>query len=116
MKAIVVKSSGKVIEKEFDNLGTYQFLSESVGGLIQGVSLSDKVDMWLNEEGKIIDLPYNHIATVAWASVFGETDIIVGDVVFTGGVDEDGEIVGLSETMFDKLWYVCNLARDEVYV
>lgn len=116
MKAIVVKASGEVIEKEFDNIGTYQFLSESVGGLIQCVSLTDKVDMWLNEEGKMINLPDNPIATVAWASVFGETDIIVGDVVFTGGVDSEGETIGLSETQFDKLLNVLNLAREEMFV
>jgi hypothetical protein len=44
--------------------------------------------MWCNEEGKLTGLPVNPVATAMWTRYFGETDVIVGNVVFTGGADE----------------------------
>lgn len=82
---------------EFTVGDSYDMLSEAVGGYIECVSLTPTLDMWLNEEGKIINLETNNIATAIFWDKFGfMSDIIVGNVVFTGN-DGSGETIGLSE-------------------
>ncbi|NCZ57862.1 MAG: DUF3846 domain-containing protein [Actinobacteria bacterium] len=69
----------------------YEQLFEAVGGLIEAADLDADLTLWCNEEGKLIGLTPNIIATKLWEKSFGPTDIILGDCVFTGGTDEDGE-------------------------
>jgi len=78
-------------------------LQEAVGGWVQAVDLTPDVTVWLNEEGKIEGLPFNAIATSLWIDQFGETDIIVGDVVLTGGADDEGELLTLTVDALDRL-------------
>jgi hypothetical protein len=50
----------------------------------------------LNEEGKLINgMQPNVIATHLWEKSFIMTDIIMGDVVFTGGTDDEGDNLAL---------------------
>jgi hypothetical protein len=37
----------------------------------------------------------NVIGTHLWEKSFGMTDVIMGDIVFTGGTDDDGDNLGL---------------------
>lgn len=70
----------------------YQQLSDAVGGLIQPVDLKTDLAIIVNEEGKLISLPVNVIGTHMWYRSYGATDVMVGNVVFTGGTDyETGE-------------------------
>ena len=32
-----------------------------------------------------------------WEGVYGQTDVILGDVIFTGGTGSEGETLGLDE-------------------
>lgn len=85
---------------EVDQENEYKFLSAAVGGYIQAVPLQDPVGeltMWLNEEGKLDGLPENMAATWLWGRSYGATDVMVGNVVLSGGVDENGETLGLSD-------------------
>jgi hypothetical protein len=54
------------------------------------------VDLWVNEEGKLDNLPQNPIGTSLWVDEYGYTDVIVGNIIITGGTDENGETLGLS--------------------
>ena len=81
----------------------YTPLRHAVGGLIQAVDLSPNMTMWCNEEGKLMGLTPSIIGTYMWEKTFGMTDIIVGNVVFTGGTDEDGETLGLEPKQLYKL-------------
>jgi hypothetical protein len=45
---------------------------------------------------KLLNLPINSKATEIWTHFFGNTDLIAGNAVFTGGVDENGETLGIS--------------------
>jgi|LakMenE01Jun11ns_1017448.scaffolds.fasta_scaffold9388050_2 hypothetical protein len=81
----------------------YTPLRDAVGGLIQAVDLSPNMTMWCNEEGKLMGLTPSIIGTYMWEKTFGMTDIIVGNVVFTGGTDEDGETLGLEPKQLYKL-------------
>jgi len=93
-------------------------LQQSVGGRIQAVDIFANLTMWCNEEGKILNLPHNPCAQFIWDSAFGmHTDYIVGDVVLTGGADDEGEITALSPEdafMLQKtVEMVCKFAKVE---
>ena len=99
-KAIVIYTDGSKDVAEFEKGDSYNLLSSTVGGLIQCVSLDDKEgkpDMWLNEEGKLIGLDQNPTATALWVDMYGTTDVIMGNVIITGGCDEEGETIGLTD-------------------
>ena len=69
-------------------------VSGGEGGLVECVELSGQLrgyDLWVNEEGLLIGLPFNRRAT-------GLADQhIVGDAFVTGGPDENGETLGLTD-------------------
>ena len=75
---------------------SYEQLRDAVGGLIQCVDLRDDLTLWCNEEGKLINgMLTNVIGTHMWEKSFGMTDIIMGDIVFTGGTDDEGNNLAL---------------------
>ena len=76
--------------------GTLEVLQNAVDGWVQAVDINPTVTMWMNEEGKLDGLPFNGIATGLFQARFGKIDIIMGNAVLTGGVDAEGETVGLS--------------------
>jgi hypothetical protein len=84
----------EILDLEVDSLTQLQ---EAVGGLVQAVDLRDDLTLWCNEEGKLINgMQPNVIATHLWEKNFGMTDIILGDVVFTGGTDDEGDNLALT--------------------
>lgn len=101
---VVVDTEGnvEVLEKTWDKDSSeeYNFLNASVGGWIEAVSLTNDLEgitLWVNEEGKMTGLPYNEKATAVWENSYGFTDVIVGNAVFTGGSDDEGETLSLTE-------------------
>lgn len=104
-KALIIKTDGTHEVKNFIVGDSYELIRDGVGGWIECVSLPYlNADMWVNEEGKLNGLPFNHIGTALWVGEYGLTDIIVGDIVVTGGADEEGNTVGLTdETLADLL-------------
>lgn len=83
------------------------FLQAKVGGWVQAIDLRNNFQgrsLWLNEEGKLVGLPLNTLATVMWEDSFGRnTDVILGDVVILGDTDEEGRTRGLSEAEAEAL-------------
>lgn len=99
--ALIVKADGTVQELESLSLTALQ---TAVGGWVQAIDLSPEVSLWCNEEGKLVGLPHNPHAQILWDEAFGAgTDFIVGDVVFTGTPDSEGETQGLSETTAQRI-------------
>ena len=84
--------------------------------MVEVVELKHGIDMWLNEEGKYVfgePVPrefVNRRATMFAheAHSISVSDWISGDVVFTGGADDEGETVGLSDEQYA---YVAQAAR-----
>jgi len=84
--------------------------------MVEVVELKHGIDMWLNEEGKYVfgePVPrefVNRRATMFAHEVHSISvhDFIVGNVLFTGGADDEGDTVGLSEK---QLAYVSQAAR-----
>lgn len=86
MRVLHVKS-----DRTYDLLDIEPTLEEFqrlVGGNIEGVPT---VPGYVNEEGLIQGLPYNVVA-----STIADYNL-VGDVVFTGGVDENGDDLPVSD-------------------
>jgi len=83
----------EILDLETDSL---KKLQAAVGGLIQAVDLHDDLTLWCNEEGKLINgMLTNVIGTHLYEKNFGMTDIIMGDVVFSGGTDDEGDNLAL---------------------
>ena len=99
MRAVRINTDGTKAIVEFTNETSYQVLSEAVGGMIECVTLRDKncVDMWINENGKYIGLDQNPTATALWVDMYDLTDVIMGDVIITGGTDDEGYTLGLAD-------------------
>lgn len=60
-------------------------MQKYVGGLIEiipldGEGLEDKL-LVVNEEGKLINLPFNYFATAEWEKYYGHTDYVSGDAI-----------------------------------
>lgn len=93
----------------------YNQLRDAVGGLIQPVDLKPDLTVWLNEEGKLISLPINLVGTHMWERTYGQTDILVGDIVFTGNSDEEGETLPLSNAWLVQLQEFAARLRKSVF-
>jgi hypothetical protein len=94
---------------------SYEQLRDAVGGLIQCVDLRDDLTIWVNEEGKLINgMQPNVIATHMWSKSFGPTDVIMGNAVFTGGTDEEGDNVALSPVWLAQLEEIAERLRSAV--
>jgi hypothetical protein len=79
-------------------------LQMAVGGLIEAKTLEGDYTLFMNEEGKLMQLPINERATEIWLANFPNfPDVIVGDVVIAGGTDEEGEQLGLDPDYAKKL-------------
>ena len=105
-KAFVVQTDGANYVLEFNDETSLKVMQGVVGGLIQPIDFgftADTMTMWVNEEGKLIDLPVNQFGTLFYQRYFGATDIIVGDIVFTGGTDKDGYTLGLEAEQIELL-------------
>ena len=80
-----IKADGNVVEVCPKNAGvcfTVEELKGFVGGWIECINISPTQVMVINEEGKLLNLPYNAIATEAFRMEFQPTDdFIVGDVI-----------------------------------
>jgi hypothetical protein len=60
--------------------------------------------MYLHEDGKLIGLPMNDIATAVWENSYGHTDIILGNVVIVNAnTDDDGNELPISEDDAESL-------------
>lgn len=102
-KALIIRTDGTHEVKEFNAGESYDTISKGVGGWIELVQLPKlNVDMWVNEEGKLKGLGYNFFGTILWEMQYGLTEMIVGDIVLTGGVDDEGDTLGLSEETLQK--------------
>lgn len=98
MKFIHIPVNGPMTEIDTEDYdSSYEAISRNVNGWIEAVALGEEHvslpnhSLYLNEEGKLDNLPINDRATTLTRGVLSPYDIVVGDVVITGPVDEEGE-------------------------
>jgi hypothetical protein len=100
----------EILDLETDSLTQLQ---EAVGGLVQAADLQDNLTLWCNEEGKLINgMLANVIGTHMWEKSFGMTDIIMGDIVFTGGTDDEGDNLALPTAWLVQLQELAGKLRE----
>lgn len=110
-KALRVLVDGTVEELDLDSAeGSLRVLQmgvkfdeNDVAPLVQPIDLSENETMWCHEEGKVLGHPWNDTGTILYGAKFGGRDYIVGNIVFTGGVDDEGETMGLTEQQLEGL-------------
>lgn len=106
-KALIHKADGTTKIVEFQLGDSYRFLSDAVGGLIELVRIAPTLDMWVNEnfiaEAEDKELKLNAVATAMYSASLPQPYPILGDVVFTGGSDDEGETLGLTEDTLARL-------------
>lgn len=95
--AVIVHTSGLTQEVNLDS--GYKAIQAVVGGTIAAVT-SDSGDttFWIHDEGKIIGLEPNVLATkILWElnPAFNGRDYLAGPVLITGGADDEGDTLGI---------------------
>jgi len=89
----------------YPGVPTLEQMQVFVRGLVEVVGLNLDIDMWINEEGKYEDPRINPLATALAhnSRSISPIDWIAGNVLFTGGADDDGETIGLTKPQLDYL-------------
>jgi hypothetical protein len=98
-RALVITVEGKVEKLDLadDAREELEALQGAVGGYIQTVPIRHGgITCFCNEEGKLIGLPRNELATRFAGWFLAPDDYIAGDLVVMGGVDAHGETRGLT--------------------
>lgn len=104
MKAIIVPALGGPKVVDFEMGESYDLIQSTVDGIFDCVRINSLgVDVWIHDEGKIIGLPVNALATMLWFHEYGLTDVLAGDVLITGGVNDEGETLGLTDAEVDTI-------------
>lgn len=95
IKVLVVEpgSSTGTIRTVDQSLESFQSL---VGGFIEGLTLTEEVSAYINEEGKLAGLPVNATGDILIRELLSASgrrllpgDVIVGPVVFVGAPDDE---------------------------
>lgn len=85
MKAVLVKTSGEVSIIDLAREGAHTVINELVGGWFDCVNDWEMgVTAYVHDEGLLIDLPTNNIASLLFHRV------LAGDVVLVGIADDEG--------------------------
>ena len=87
----------------FDDSNCGEIIKKHVNGSFQFISLGDKLSLWVAEDGKLQNYYSNLTGTELWKRCYGDADTIVGNIFLTGGVDEDGDMMGLDQNQIDEL-------------
>lgn len=109
MKALKITVNGEMTVVDFTTENSYKTISDAVGGWIEAVAIAEDITMWCNEEGKLLNLDVNHHASRLFVHAFGHIDLIAGDVIITGGADEDGNDTSLSDERIDEITHYLKL-------
>jgi hypothetical protein len=98
IKTLVVNTDGQMTVEEVEDFGL-AYLQSKVGGYIEAIGAPNRWSAYLNEEGKLPDpktgeiLPINthaHMLAVHLGWRFQPGDVLVGNVVFVGPPDDEG--------------------------
>lgn len=117
MKRLAVKVSRDLVTQRVD-LGedSYRVISDAVEGDIEVVSLADDLEFFANENGwaEFSPADRNALAEMVQFAHLGAANPILGPVIFTGGVDGDGETQGLSDDRAQQIERLADVLREVV--
>ena len=87
IQAILITTENEAIRVELPDTGSLHTLQDHVGGLIDVVRRDDFVG-YVNDEGLLIGLDFNLMASALF------NQYLVGNVVIVGALNENGEYDG----------------------
>ena len=101
MRSVII--NGDTVEEA--DISGYEQLQEAVEGNIERLPYPGRSDVtcYINEEGKLLNLSYNYLATDLLKNVLRPLDYIVGPMVVIGFDPDTGEDIDLSEDLSLKL-------------
>jgi len=108
LSAVFIPSSGD-FPQEVNLLETtdgFRELQKLVGGYVQVIALRGQFagyELWLNEEGKLMNLPFNTVATLIWEECYGRTDVVVGNAVITRMANAEGVTPSMTPAQVAKV-------------
>jgi hypothetical protein len=98
LRMVIVRANSKLTEHDLTDRPTLEELQDLVGGHIERVRHFDRLEgrpcvAFCREEGELLGLPFNRIATVLWRLYLGISmkhmpDVLVGDIVIIQGDEE----------------------------
>lgn len=99
-----VKADMTITREEFDEKNSLGQLQSAVNGFVERIPAEFKhnLDLWVNEEGILKQLPTNVILTALCSMMFGRIVYLLGDGVFARH-DEEGNILGIDEELAEKI-------------
>lgn len=103
--ALQIKTNGetKVLDLDAPE-GSLKVLQNGVGGYIECVTLPEfGCEMYVNEEGLYECPEQNLFATALFMQQYNHVNVIMGDVVFVGPVDREGNSTGLTDSLTDAI-------------
>jgi hypothetical protein len=100
MLVAVINTDGTIEGR--DIVGDLASMQAIVGGLIQPLDLTEDSTIWVNEEGLLLDLPFNQLATDLLRQWYDGLSL-VGTAFVTGGTDEDGNTLPIRQDYLDAL-------------
>ena len=114
--AIKADAAGTSVEVvEFNEKDSYNTIKEAIGGGWFDCVRIPKLDVeiWIDDEGKLVDSPnLNAFGTALWFIQHGMTDFIAGDIIVTGGVDAEGNTLGMTaEKVSEVIQAVADMSR-----
>lgn len=102
LKVVHVATDGTARKLEIDN--NLKEMQTLVGGHIECVGFrSQNFDGFCNEEGLLIGLNYNFVASAMFSYFSGFERNIVGNVFFVGLPDHDGDSTSLTDDDAERL-------------
>ena len=90
---ILIKTDGSV--SEIPNTGYESIRAAIGGGYLEAIPMGDGHAAYIDEEGKLKNLPINNVASFLWYKRLRPmNDYLVGDCVVVRSVNDEGELDG----------------------
>lgn len=107
MRALKIFTDGNCVVEDL-NGDLYHEISTTVSGMVEAVTLDDAGSMYINEEGKLYNLPVNEVATRLFKTFFPwSNDYIVGNAILFGPVDNMGEETQVTPEIIRMVQTIC---------
>jgi hypothetical protein len=110
-KAFIYRVDGTAELVEFEVGKSLSVLQSAVEGYIECVRLTDTLEMWVNENFIAENLSLNILGSIFYKENFDKDMPILGNIIFTGGADDEGETLGLNAREIDYLFACAKTAE-----
>ena len=108
VKCLIIHPDNRIEEAD---LNGYKDFSDTVGGMLEFLWVSNTINAYINENGKELSLPVNDIATdlcVICQTGLAANDFIVGPMIVFGLPDNEGKETDISDA---NAWQIYILAK-----